>query len=183
MLGLSHWRPKEVCIQCLCSGRLVPERGQGSDNESMVLVPPQPLSARVLSHDCAARLPPLLAIPLHLNSPAVTYTIPPTPWMTCVCGGGRLNYNLQHTRLFHSCKQRRGGPRHTFWPRHTLYEGGISSKGPSFGRATHTNKLHTGTSMLIWWRVGIALYICLFAESILLTGVVCAAFSCRGAKG
>jgi len=31
--------------------------------------------------------------------------------------------------------------------------------------------------------VGIALYNCLFAWSILLAGVVCAAFSCRGAKG
>ena len=30
-----------------------------------------------------------------------------------------------------------------YWPRRSLYEGGISSRGPSFGRATHTHKLHT----------------------------------------
>ena len=35
------------------------------------------------------------------------------------------------------------GPHHTYWLGRSLYEGGISSRGPSFGRATHTHKLDT----------------------------------------
>ena len=34
------------------------------------------------------------------------------------------------------------GPHHTYWPGRSFYEVGISSRGPSFGGATHTHKLH-----------------------------------------
>ena len=46
-------------------------------------------------------------------------------------------------------------PHFTYQPGCCFYEGGMSSRGPSFGRATHTNKLHryTGTRDNTQWQV------------------------------
>jgi len=80
-----------------------------------------------------------------------TYTVPRLhtlyshpPISLCVWGGGRLNCNPQHTRLFDLCKRRRGGgPQH--WRRIPaksailLNVGGHSGAPPSVEPLTYTN--------------------------------------------
>ena len=60
-------------------------------------------------------------------------------------------------------------PHVRYCPVRSLYVAGISSRGPSFGQATHTHKLHTyaGTRVLIWRWAGVALYNRVFAQSII----------------
>jgi len=96
--------------------------------------PPRPLKARVLwhtlSHDLMARV--LLHVP-GPGGPLKTIHLHRESTRDGMCGGDHLSWVSNSYRW----------PRLTYWPRHCLYEGGISSRDPSFCRATYTHKLHT----------------------------------------
>ena len=105
---------------------------------------------------------------------------PPTPWLACVCGvgGGRLNCNPQHTRLFDLFKHIRWIPARRAI---LLKVGGYSRAPPSV--EPHTSKLHAQ----VLWRIygggwGLPSTIVFLLGLSLPIAVVWAVFSCHGAK-
>ena len=69
------------------------------------------------------------------------------------------------------------GPRHMYWSGRCLYEGGMSSMGPSFVRATNicTQTIYPGIRVHIRRWARIAIYNRIFARSIVTR--------CRGVRG
>ena len=110
-----------------------------------------PLSAWVLSRDLSHD---------HTASPRNSSTVPPPPSRPMYGGEGSLPPIHRPIGGW-----RRGciGPRHTYRPGQSLYEGRMGTRGPS--PLTHTTS-YLGTRAFMWWRVRIALYNLLFARSI-----------------